>query len=158
MGRRWDIDERGRGVGDAAALVPGASELLAALEHPDWVAEDPEAHLLPHLRRWCEREQARLELVSARVRDDATFVVELRWLGDEGDTRGAREAVFALIGSVAESATYVRQRRRDGAGDVDEPSTAEPLVFETATGMLRGDTTFAEHGHTLELIVGGVFS
>lgn len=53
MDRRWDLDARGRGIGDGPRLVPGARELLDALARPDWVAEDPDAHLLPHLRRWC---------------------------------------------------------------------------------------------------------
>jgi hypothetical protein len=57
----------------------------------------------------------------------------------------ARAAVFAALGSIAESATYVRQRR---AGDF--------LEFEVVTGLLARDTTFASHGHTLRLVVDGV--
>jgi hypothetical protein len=52
---RWDDDERGQGVGDGRRLEPGAGELLEALREPGWVAEDGDDHLLPHLRRACER-------------------------------------------------------------------------------------------------------
>jgi hypothetical protein len=55
---RWDSDERGDGVADATALVPGAEELLDAMRRPRWVAEEPEAHLLPHLVQACARAKA----------------------------------------------------------------------------------------------------
>jgi hypothetical protein len=67
-----------------------------------------------------------------------------------------RAAAFALIGAVAESATYVRQRRMaaDGSSppDVDLPGGGE-VLFEVATGMLEPDTSFAAHGHVLLLRV-----
>jgi hypothetical protein len=44
MQPRWDGDTRGRGIGDAAQLVPGAGELVEAFGQPDWVAEDPQLH------------------------------------------------------------------------------------------------------------------
>jgi hypothetical protein len=44
MQPRWDGDTRGRGIGDAAQLVPGAGELFEAFGQPDWVAEDPQLH------------------------------------------------------------------------------------------------------------------
>jgi hypothetical protein len=49
MQPRWDGDTRGRGIGDAAQLVPGAGELVEAFGQPDWVAEDPQLHLRPHV-------------------------------------------------------------------------------------------------------------
>jgi hypothetical protein len=60
VGRRWDIDERGRGVADARHFADGARELVDAMVEEDWVAEDPDAHLLPHIRRACERDGAPL--------------------------------------------------------------------------------------------------
>ena len=54
MNRRWDDDERGHGVADAHQLVAGALELVAAFDERDWVAEDPELHLKPHVDAWCE--------------------------------------------------------------------------------------------------------
>jgi hypothetical protein len=134
--RRWEGDERGEGVADARAFVAGATELVTALGTPAWVAEDPVAHLLPQLRRACE--SLPLELAGTSV-TDGVFEVELRWTGE---TRGAgevRAAVFGLLGSVAETASYVRER--PGA------------VFEAATGILAGDGSFAPHGHTLRFTV-----
>ncbi len=150
MDRRWDVDERGQGVAGGGALVEGARELLDAMGAENWVAEDPEAHLLPHLERACADGRLGLELLGARFEDAAEFEVELSWTGDPRDSRAARAAVFALVGSIAESATYVRQRR-DSGGDVDAGRPGEELRFEVATGMLAPDTEFATHGHVLIL-------
>lgn len=151
---RWDIDERGAGIGDASALAPGARELLDALTETGWVAEDPDAHLLPHLHRACEA--LPLELDQVATDEAGAYLVSLRWTGACGDARAAREAAFGLIGSIAESATYVRQRR-SGAGDVDRAEPGDDVLFEAATGMLGADTAFASHGHVLALRIRGVF-
>ena len=140
--RRWDVDERGHGVADGRRLAPGAAELLEALHEPDWVAEQPEAHLLPHLRRACDQGAVGLRLDGTRTEPDGAFVVDLHWSGPRDDLRGLRAAAFALIGEVAESATYIRQR--------DEPGA---IVYEVGTGMLAPDTDFASHGHVLILRV-----
>jgi hypothetical protein len=66
--RRWDGDERGHGVTDGAALAPGVQRLLTATTQPDWVAEDPDAHLLPHLRRACGQPGSPWTLRSAELR------------------------------------------------------------------------------------------
>jgi hypothetical protein len=143
VGERWDGDERGQGVGDATQLVPGAAELSEAMALPGWVAEEPEVHLSPHLRSWLEHHDA-LTLDDARAEDDGSYVILLSWQGRLGDLRGVRAAAYALIGQVAESATYVRQRRENGL-----------VVFEAATGMVGDDTQFAPHGHVLVLRVAG---
>ena len=139
--RRWDIDERGHGVGDARTFVPGISELVEAMETSDWVAEDADAHLLPHLRRACE--SLPLELVDAVTTDDAVFEIHVAWTGPKNRAVEVRQAIYALIGSIAESATYIRQRDRD----------AGKLEFDVVTGMLASDTDFASHGHTLRIHV-----
>src|SRR5919201_2352580 len=72
MPARWDGDDRGRGIGDAAQLVPGASELVAAFTKPAWVAEQPEIHLRPHVEGWCQSDQ-RLALTDAYT-DDASSI------------------------------------------------------------------------------------
>lgn len=140
MTRRWDDDERGAGVADGRAFAPGVEELVAALKEERWVAEDPELHLLPHIERACAASGFELRAVSGSA--DGAFDVTLHWTGDDGSIGAIREAVFALVGSFAESATYVRQRRAEG----------QPLQFEVATGTL-GDGTFAPHGHTLRLTI-----
>jgi hypothetical protein len=153
---RWDVDERGRGVADARRLLRGAEELTTALAEPDWVAEEPEAHLLPHLRRRLEGD-GELELVTARTEPDGAYALELTWHGERGDLRTLRAAVYALLGEVAESATYVRQRVEPPAADVDAGATDARVVFEVATGMLAGDTPFTSHGHVLLLRVTDAF-
>ena len=146
MPNRWDGDERGHGVTDAAALVSGASELLTAFRQQAWVAEEPEAHLLPHVQAWCERDQ-RLALTRAASDQSGAYVLDLEWQGPEGHPREVRAAAFSLIGRIAESATYVRQRRL-GAGSDGKVTL---LRFEVGTGELAADTSFAPHGHVLVL-------
>ena len=48
--KRWDTDHRFVGVADASAFAPAVEELAALARRPGWVAEDPEIHLVPHLR------------------------------------------------------------------------------------------------------------
>ena len=74
--RRWDGDERGKGVADARNFAPGAASLLDAMQEGTWIAEEPELHLLPHLRHACE--SLPFELVAARTADDGSFDVDLR--------------------------------------------------------------------------------
>jgi hypothetical protein len=140
---RWEGDERGHGVGDASRLRPGAEELLAAMTAPDWVAEQPEVHLSPHLRGWLEHHDV-FELESASVDAAGEYVLELSWQGRLGDLRGVRAAAFELLGSVAETATYVRQHR-----------VGDRVLFEAATGMGGSDSPFAPHGHVIVLDVRG---
>jgi hypothetical protein len=149
---RWEEDNRGRGVADAAQLLPGLHQLVEACGEADWVAEQPEAHLLPHIRRWCDAD-ARLTLSSAEVDDHGGYVVELTWNGERGCLGAARAAVFELLGQIAESATYVRQSRpgaMDGCAGADGP-----VRFEVGTGMLATDTPFAPHGHVVYFDVYG---
>ena len=135
MSARWEGDERGRGIADASAFADGASELIDAMRAEGWVAEDPEAHLLPHVESACK--SLLFVLIDARVSDDGVYHLQLKWLGGEG-IGAIREAIFALVGSIAETATYVRQRGR---------------TFEVVTGFVEGDSAFAPHGHTVRFEV-----
>jgi hypothetical protein len=137
--RRWDIDERGRGVASASAAVPDLDRLRAAMLEPDWVTEDPDAHLLPHVRRLCtERgwELARADVVDA--------VLEVDVLAPATTVRSPREAAFSLLGTFSEASTHVVERSPDVGRDV------QLLV---TTGMLEGDGVFAPHGHTARITV-----
>jgi hypothetical protein len=140
MTRRWDDDERGYGVADARQLVAGARELVAAFDARNWVAEDPELHLKPHVDAWWQAD-GRLGLTSAYKDDLGAFILDLNWLGGPAGPGEVRAAVYALIGQFAESATYVRQRREANGRPVPK------LRFEVGTGELDG--TFASHGHTV---------
>jgi hypothetical protein len=137
MPKRWDGDDRGRGIGDAAQLVPGASELIAAFSRPAWVAEQPEIHLRPHVEAWSQRD-GRLAVRHAHTDDANAYVLNLDWRGAPPGVGAARAAVFSLIGSFAESATYVHQRRIHSDGVVE-------LRFEVGTGELapRGSSLMA---------------
>jgi hypothetical protein len=139
VAQRWEADERGDGIADAAQFADDADELVAAMRRPNWVAEEPELHLLPHLERACE--SLPLELLDAFTADDGSYEVRLRWTGDEPSVGGTRAAIFSLLGGIAEIATYVRQRR-----------TGETLTFEVVTGFVD-ETPFKPHGHTLRLVV-----
>lgn len=144
MDRRWDGDERGRGVADAQQLVAGASQLVAAFDAPDWVAEDPELHLKPHVDAWCQAD-GRLELAHAYSDDEGAFVLDLNWRGGPAGPGAVRAAVYALLGQFAESATYVRQRR------IGTGQEAPKLRFDVGTGELDG--AFAPHGHAVVINV-----
>jgi hypothetical protein len=76
-------------------------------------------------------------LIGASAGADGVYGVQIKWLGDEG-IGAIRAAIFTLVGSISEPATYVRQRGR---------------TFEVVTGFVEGDSTFAPHGHTLRFEV-----
>jgi hypothetical protein len=143
--RRWDDDERGDGVADATQFVDGASELIAAMRRPNWVAEQPELHLLPHLQRACQALPFRI--LEARTSEDGAYDVRLGWAGDDAGVGVIRASIFGLLGSIAESYSYVGQRRttpRDGSNAM--------LTFDVVTGMVD-EMPFKPHGHTLRLSV-----
>ena len=151
MSRRWDGDDRGRGIGNAEQLVPGVNDLVDAFSEPAWVAEEPDLHLRPHVEEWCRRDR-RLALSDARTDDSAAYILDLEWRGESRGVGEARAAVFSLIGSFAESATYVRQRRVHSDGD----GSPMKLQFEVGTGELAPDARFEPHGHVVMINVAGV--
>ena len=54
--------------------------------------------------------------------------------------RQLRAPVIALIDEIAEATTHIRQEVTDDATE-----------YYVTTGMLEGDSPFAEHGHLLRL-------
>lgn len=145
-GLRWDGDERREGVADATGFVAGVFELVDAMRTPSWVAEEPGVHLLPHIERACRT--LLLDVEDARLSADGSFDVRLSWTGQGWRVGEIRAAVFALVGSFAEIATYVRQRR------VTTENGDETLLFEVVTGILDdGDNVFAPHGHAVQVSV-----
>jgi hypothetical protein len=85
-----------------------------------------------------------LTRASADERD--AYILELEWTRGPAGVGQARAVVFSLIGSFAESATYVRQRR---GGD-------DTLRFEVGTGELAPDAGFQPNGHTVVMEVTGL--
>lgn len=137
--RRWDTDDRFVGVADASSFATAVEELAALARRPGWVAEEPEVHLVPHVRG--ASAAAGLRLISCDARDDG--VLEIAAEHGPGDSRAEiRWRAWALIGAVAEPAASVRERR-DG----------DTIIFEIITGIPDRSGPFASHGHTLRLTI-----
>jgi hypothetical protein len=140
--RRWDLDERGAGIASGEPFGSGVDALREQMRAEDWITEDAEKHLLPHIRRACE-ELGRLEVVHDGQGDDGVYVVRLAWHA-EPDVGAVRADVFAVIGSFAESSTHVRQR-----------TLADAVEYDVVTGMLADETPFRTHGHLVRFRVEG---
>ena len=140
--RRWDDDRRRLGVATAQGFAAPVRRLLEAMHQPDWVAEEPELHVLPHLLAMLSRPDSPLRLLRTRTDVDGSFAVDLEWTGPAPSPREQRAAIFALVGTIAEPATAVHEQApEDGA------------TFQVVTGLLEGDGPFTSHGHTLLLRV-----
>ncbi|HET7014085.1 MAG TPA: hypothetical protein VFI65_09245 [Streptosporangiaceae bacterium] len=135
--RRWDTDERFIGVADASEFAAAADDLGALARRPGWVAEEPEAHLVPHL---LSAEQAGLRVIETSVGNDGVLDIRAEPVGEAG-RRGLRQQAWVLIGTVAETLSSVREHR-DG----------DDVIFEVVTGEPDGGR-FASHGHALRLTV-----
>jgi hypothetical protein len=85
-----------------------------------------------------------LALERSQVLNDGSLLVDLRREGHPRDRSGVRAAAYALVGSMAESASYIRQHW-DG----------DAVLYDVVTGMLQ-DSAFAPHGHVVRLRIGGV--
>jgi hypothetical protein len=132
---RWEGDETGHGVADGSAFVPDISRLLDEMAAADWVTEAPEAHLLPHLRRWCDSQDSPFTIESAKL-IGSVFVVTLG-CADAPSPAGLNRDVFALVATIAEPTTVIVQRETD---DVVE--------YDVTIGMLLGQSPFEKgHGH-----------
>jgi len=103
---------------------------------PDWVAEAPDFHLLPHLERMCEEHGWRI--ARAGVADGVLEVDVTAAAQSRGELRAA---AYVLIGSFAEASTHVVE-------SIPDDSSVEVTV---TTGMLEGDGAFAPHGHVVRL-------
>jgi hypothetical protein len=137
---RWDSDARGIGVADAHAWHATIATLSELITESGWVAEEPEAHLLPHLAAAASA-HGRLRLIAATTEPSGEFVVDLDWIGDPTAGRqDRRTALYALVGSIAESVTVMRGRS-GRAGEELEVLTGGPL----------GDSPFGSHGHTIRI-------
>ncbi|WP_405021719.1 hypothetical protein OHV05_37760 (plasmid) [Kitasatospora sp. NBC_00070] len=135
--RRWDIDERFTGIATGRALAPAIERLATHLTREGWVTEDPDGHLLPHLRGACESAGSPWRLLGAKLLDDGVYEVQLATrTGPTTADLPIRDAL-ALLAPVAEASFAVRQ--------VDEDT------IECVTGMLDGDGTYATHGHLIRL-------
>lgn len=135
-GPRWDNDTRHRGIGGASMARPAVERLLAVLSDAEWVAEEPDQHLVPRLSSACRD----LGLEMTHSTSDAGLL-DVRVSGLDVGRAERRRVAFSLLGSVAEATTHIRE----------EPGG----TFEMVTGMLEGDGEFAPHGHVVRLTFGG---
>ena len=133
--KRWDTDDRFTGVADATAFAPAIEELASLARRTGWVAEEPQAHLVPRLRR---AHVDGLELAVCQAGQDGVLNIVAHHRPGAGRA-AIRQQAWALLGTIAEPATSVREYR-DG----------EAVVFEVVTGIPDGGT-FASHGHSLRL-------
>ena len=132
--RRWDADDRFTGAADASAFAVAVEELAGLARRPGWVAEEPEVHLVPHLRG---AQVAGLRLSGWHTGEGGVLdaVAEYR----AGESRGdLRRQAWALLGTIAERASV--RERADG----------DSVIFEVVTGIPDGGH-FASHGHTVRL-------
>lgn len=132
--KRWDSDERFTGVAEASAFAPAIEELAVLARRPGWVAEEPEAHLVPHLRA---ASVPGLRLTGWHTGEDGVLevVAEHRATDSRGEVR---QRAWVLSGTIAEPAASVRERL-DG----------EAVIFDVVTGIPNGPGRFASHGHVV---------
>ena len=134
--KRWDTDERCTGVADASSFAPAIEELAALARRPGWVAEEPETHLIPHLRN---TDVTGLRLLHCHTAGNGVLCVTAEYSAADS-RRDIRQRAWTLIGAIAEPAASVREH--------PEGST---VVFDIVTGIPEARGQFATHGHTLRL-------
>ena len=144
--RRWDVDERGDGIGDARDLAGRVDELRSHAERRRWIAEEPEVHLWPHIERAIKAPGSRWTDAEYTIDAEGRLIVDLVHAPVGGDRAraGLQADVLALLGHVVEGATFV---------EIEERRADERLVVDVVTGMLDDQTPFKAHGHTLRLRV-----
>jgi hypothetical protein len=133
---RWDPDERGVGVADAAPMADSVGRLLDSMGRPGWVAEDAYAHLGKQLRELCAVPEAEFRWLSEEQTPDGVYVVELAATDGLKDLDLMRAAI-RLLARIAEASFHMR--------------LVDDSTVECVTGMLDGDGVFATHGHTIRL-------
>ena len=120
-------------------MEPYVDELRELVAIPDWVTEDADAHLMPHIEQTIAAEPD-ATLAGWHVADG---VLEVDLETAVGTTVGrGRELAYRAIASIGEAVTYIRQAGTD-------PDAA----FEVVTGMPPGSGEFATHGHRLTIRV-----
>lgn len=141
--QRWEGGRIGHGIGDGRWISGDVQRLGEAVTDPVWIAEAPETHLLPHLEAACAADGSPWD-ITASLMDDGVYIVDLVWSRPLPNPRVLRADAFALIGAVAENATFVRQQ-----------TVAGGVHYRVATGMHDDDGPFDGHGHLLLLRITG---
>ena len=139
--KRWDADERCGGVADASAFAAEIAELASLARRPRWVAEDPDVHLIPHLRDATKPGQTGLRLLQASVSQDGVLTVAFEH-APGASRRDIRRQAWALLGAIAETMASVREHHAGGQ-----------VILDVVTGEPDSATAFASHGHTVRLVM-----
>lgn len=87
--------------------MPAVRQLLEALAAPGWVAEEPDVHLLPHLRQACAAPGSPWTFIGAELQE-AVYVATLGWSRLQPGLHRLRADAVALIGTVAEGSIWAR--------------------------------------------------
>jgi hypothetical protein len=140
--KRWDTDDRHEGVADASSFAAWIEELAILARRARWIAEDPQAHLVPQLRDASSQlGNDGLRMLRASTDQDGVLTAAFEHpLG--ASRRDIRRLAWALIGAVAETMASVRERHH-----------GHHVVFDVVTGEPEGTGPFASHGHTVRLIL-----
>ena len=156
--RRWDTDERGTGVADATAELPRIAALRAHAGRTSWVAEEPEAHLWPHLERAIRTPGSPWRSATWLIDADGRLVVDLEYVADDADRplAAVRADAFALVGHVAETSSFIRVAEMAETNGTAASSGPPVVLVDVVTGLLDDETSFASHGHTLRLRIARV--
>jgi hypothetical protein len=140
LGRRWEGDERGGGIGSGEEFAPHLSSFLREIGADSWLTEDPTRHLGPKLEEWLAGPGAALwSLERLDSTDDGWLEIRAVWRRT-GRARDLRADVAALVGSFAEAQTMLVA--------VGSGLTATFLV---ATGQPHNGELSA-HGHLVRVI------
>ena len=139
--QRWDTDDRFRGIADGSAFAAPIDELAGLARRPDWIAEEPDLHLVPHLRDVEASGASGVRLVRTTGGADGVLTVELE-RASEASYGEIRRHAWMYIGAIAELATSVRENR-DG----------DQITFDVVTGVPDDGGRFASHGHAVRLVV-----
>lgn len=142
-GPRWDGDENLRGIASGKMMSPQVERLLDLMAEPDWVAEDPNIHLYPHVMHSIEKIRS-LEVIRAEEIPHGVYEVKLRWEPTDSDAPNLRSEIFSIIGSFAEVSTSVEQK-----------VVGDEIHFEVVTGTPPEGSPFKSHGHLVRLRVTG---
>jgi len=139
--RRWDGDPPAKGCGRRLGSPMMCARFLTTLGAPDGSG-----------RSRCPSPAAHSELVAEANSSwtlrraemaEAVYVVSLDWAAQPPRLGRLRADLFALLGTIAESATYIHQRVLDDA-----------VCYDVATGMLAANAV-PTHGHLVRLRIGG---
>ena len=139
---RWEHDDSPAGLPTPDGAANPLDRMAAEMRADGWLTESPERHLRPKLDRWLGR-HAEWDLLASAVTEDGWWQIRARWRdGRDGSIRDLRAAAIGLVGSFAESTTFIRQTEVDGV-----------VSFEVATGQPGDPAGFAAHGHLVRLMV-----